>query len=733
MAYNKQTWRNNELPVIGQTPINADRLNHMEQGILDAHTGNLTTQERNKLAGVEAGATVNSSDADLRNRVTHTGIQPMSSVDGLEGALSSKANAADVMTAPERTKLTGIEDGATKNVPATDADVAAGTDEVSYITPKQLKTQIDNNPGPQGPVGPQGPAGTGVTILGSFDSPSELPPTGSNGDAYLVQGDLYVWSGTEWDNVGTIQGPEGPPGDDGVGINRIDVSYVVSAASVTAAPATGWVTTLPTVPKGQKLWTRMVSVLTNGNQTTAYTSAVQGADGAPGSAGAGVSNITKAYNISADGVTPPGSGWQPLPVAPTNDRPYMWTRNTLSLTNGSTSNSFSCARSGTDGAPGQPGTNGVGISTATTAYQLSASGTTAPTGTWSSTPLLQTGALPFLWARTTTRYTDSSETLSYIVSRRGEDAPGVGNATTTVAGLVTLANNTDVSSGTPGKVLTTDQISLLPVGKGNTETVYFDGAWPARPTTPDVAVLAMDRTGTAARPDWLTVKDAFLSSGAEALLGWDIFWGVVESANPLTVRNSANPAGTGVMPAVCPVVLFPGQPVLCFAGTAVNGAERVVYAISGDEVTPTQQTMMAPTSASPWWSDSQIQATENRGRIYLDGVAFKNNATPAFEALNDLFVGTLPTAFRPHPMYYRGSDTRASFSGLTILQGGDVVGTGQISVRKNGNVLLKSNAGGDYVQVSVNYASRSQTTVSPMAVQQAFAGTYFKEFMDGGQ
>ena len=733
MAYNKQTWRNNELPVIGQTPINADRLNHMEQGILDAHTGNLTTQERNKLAGVEAGATVNSSDADLRNRVTHTGIQPMSSVDGLEGALSSKANAADVMTASERTKLTGIEDGATKNVPATDADVAAGTDEVSYITPKQLKTQIDNNPGPQGPEGPQGPAGTGVTILGSFDSPSELPPTGSNGDAYLVQGDLYVWSGTEWDNVGTIQGPEGPPGDDGVGINRIDVSYVVSAASVTAAPATGWEATLPTVPKGQKLWTRMVSVLTNGNQTTAYTSAVQGADGAPGSAGAGVSNITKAYNISADGVTPPGSGWQPLPVAPTNDRPYMWTRNTLSLTNGNTSNSFSCARSGTDGAPGQPGTNGVGISTATTAYQLSASGTTAPTGTWSSTPLVQTSALPFLWARTTTRYTDSSETLSYIVSRRGEDAPGVGNATTTVAGLVTLANNTDVSSGTPGKVLTTDQISLLPVGKGNTETVYFDGAWPARPTTPDVAVLAMDRTGTAARPDWLTVKDAFLSSGAEALLGWDIFWGVVESANPLTVRNSANPAGTGVMPAVCPVVLFPGQPVLCFAGTAVNGAERVVYAISGDEVTPTQQTMMAPTSASPWWSDSQIQATENRGRIYLDGVAFKNNATPAFEALNDLFVGTLPTAFRPHPMYYRGSDTRASFSGLTILQGGDVVGTGQISVRKNGNVLLKSNAGGDYVQVSVNYASRSQTTVSPMAVQQAFAGTYFKEFMDGGQ
>ena len=114
-------------------------------------------------------------------------------------------------------------------------------------------------------------------------------------------------------------------------------------------------------------------------------------------------------------------------------------------------------------------------------------------------------------------------------------------------------------------------------------------------------------------------------------------------------------------------------------------------------------------------------------------MAFKNNATPAFEAFNNVFVGTLPVAFRPHPMYYRGSDTHAAFSGLTIIQGGVVVGTGRITVRTNGNVLLQSDVGGDYIQVSVNYASRSQTTVSPMAVQQAFVGTYFKEFMDGGQ
>lgn len=76
--------------------------------------------------------------------------------------------------------------------------------------------------GPQGPVGPQGPAGadgTGVNILGSYDSADELfnaHPTGNVGDAYLVSGDLYVWSAmTGWENVGTIQGPRGEQGPQG--------------------------------------------------------------------------------------------------------------------------------------------------------------------------------------------------------------------------------------------------------------------------------------------------------------------------------------------------------------------------------------------------------------------------------------------------------------------------------------------------------------------------------------
>jgi hypothetical protein len=72
--------------------------------------------------------------------------------------------------------------------------------------------------GPAGPEGPQGPQGTGITIKGSVANAIDLPSSGNSaGDAYIVdsEGDLYVWTGTTWDNVGQIVGPQGPQGETG--------------------------------------------------------------------------------------------------------------------------------------------------------------------------------------------------------------------------------------------------------------------------------------------------------------------------------------------------------------------------------------------------------------------------------------------------------------------------------------------------------------------------------------
>lgn len=74
--------------------------------------------------------------------------------------------------------------------------------------------------GPQGPQGETGKDGTGVNILGSYDNLGALQedhPTGNPGDAYLIDGDLYVWSSNEsaWKNVGSIEGPQGEQGPQG--------------------------------------------------------------------------------------------------------------------------------------------------------------------------------------------------------------------------------------------------------------------------------------------------------------------------------------------------------------------------------------------------------------------------------------------------------------------------------------------------------------------------------------
>ena len=58
-----------------------------------------------------------------------------------------------------------------------------------------------------------GSDGTSVNILGAVDSESELPATGNSpGDGYLINGVLFVWNGTGWENVGNIQGPRGEQG-----------------------------------------------------------------------------------------------------------------------------------------------------------------------------------------------------------------------------------------------------------------------------------------------------------------------------------------------------------------------------------------------------------------------------------------------------------------------------------------------------------------------------------------
>ncbi len=80
--------------------------------------------------------------------------------------------------------------------------------------------------GPQGPQGIQGETGEGLVIQGTLSSDTELPTLGIPGEAYLIQGDLWIWSVllAQWINLGPLQGiqgeqgpvgPQGPQGPEG--------------------------------------------------------------------------------------------------------------------------------------------------------------------------------------------------------------------------------------------------------------------------------------------------------------------------------------------------------------------------------------------------------------------------------------------------------------------------------------------------------------------------------------
>ena len=69
-----------------------------------------------------------------------------------------------------------------------------------------------------GPTGATGAQGTNINFVGSVANTGSLPATGATNDAYIVDadGNLYVWNGSTWTDVGQIVGPQGNTGAVGI-------------------------------------------------------------------------------------------------------------------------------------------------------------------------------------------------------------------------------------------------------------------------------------------------------------------------------------------------------------------------------------------------------------------------------------------------------------------------------------------------------------------------------------
>lgn len=133
-------------------------------------------------------------------------------------------------------------------------------------------------------------------------------------------------------------------------------------------------------------------------------------DGEAGKDGVGVAETKVAYQASTSGTTVPTGTWVTTPPTVSAGQ-YLWTRTTFIYTDESTTLAYSISRMGADG-------EGVGIADVTITYQAGTSGTTPPTGEWTSS-IPSVAANQFLWTRTITTYTDGETSTAYSVGKMG--------------------------------------------------------------------------------------------------------------------------------------------------------------------------------------------------------------------------------------------------------------------------------------------------------------------------
>ncbi|MFT8324785.1 gp58-like family protein [Oenococcus sicerae] len=264
-------------------------------------------------------------------------------------------------------------------------------------------------------------AGTGLS-----QDPTNKKYIGTYSDSTAVDSSdptKYTWMlFVGQDGATGAQGIPGTTGATGVGVSGTTITYQVSTSGTTVPTGT-WLTTVPTLPAGQYLWTRTVLSYTNSTTATSYSVSYAGTNGSNGVAGAtGADGKTPyfhtAYSTASDGST----GFS---TTDPTDKTYLGTYSDFTQADSTIASSYvwqlikgADGEDGAKGATGATGATGKGITSTVVTYQASSSGTSAPTGTWNST-IPSVSASQYLWTRTVITFSDGATTTAYSVGMMG--------------------------------------------------------------------------------------------------------------------------------------------------------------------------------------------------------------------------------------------------------------------------------------------------------------------------
>lgn len=365
---------------------------------------------------------------------------------------------------------------------------------------------------------------------------------------------------------------------------------------------------------------------------------------------------------------------------------------------------------GEAGAKGDKGDTGKGVKSTSVAYQVSTSGTTVPTGTWSgSVPSASAGQ--YLWTRTIITYTDDTTSTIYSVGRMGTNGANGTNGKSigsVVNYYLATASSSGVTTATSGWTTAVQSVSAAKKYLWNYEVVKYTDGTVASTTAPCIIGSYGDRGSKGDKGDTgstgngiksITEHYAVSASNSTVPTSWSY------TVPTMTESNK---------------YLWNYETITYTNGTTVDTTKRVigVYGNKGATgATGSQGYSLVANVVRDAFTESQWTAygTINHEETWSSTSGIRNGCR-----IGDMFaiVGTATDTKNAHVAYYRSNTASGDLKGLcishTIIPRGATGATGS-----KGDKGDTGATGKGVKSTAVTYQASSSGTTIPTGVWSA--------------
>ena len=362
---------------------------------------------------------------------------------------------------------------------------------------------------------------------------------------------------------------------------------------------------------------------------------------------------------------------------------------------------------GEAGAKGDKGDTGKGVKSTSVAYQVSTSGTTVPTGTWSgSVPSASAGQ--YLWTRTIITYTDDTTSTIYSVGRMGTNGANGTNGKSigsVVNYYLATASSSGVTTATSGWTTAVQSVSAAKKYLWNYEVVKYTDGTVASTTAPCIIGSYGDRGSKGDKGDTGSTGNGIKS---------------ITEHYAVSASNSTVPTSwSSTVPTMTESnkYLWNYETITYTNGTTVDTTKRVigVYGNKGATgATGSQGYSLVANVVRDAFTESQWTAygTINHEETWSSTSGIRNGCR-----VGDMFaiVGTATDTKNAHVAYYRSNTASGDLKGLcishTIIPRGATGATGS-----KGDKGDTGASGKGVKSTAVTYQASSSGTAIPTGV-----------------